>query len=325
MFKNFLKIFISVGLLALLATKLDWHQVWARTTQLSWWALPIAIVLQMLIWALANVRWWILIRVHGLGHTYGNLIQPTLIGAFFNNLLPSSAGGDLFRIYHIYRQGHGATVSVSPILTERAVGLMCMFALATFAVYFFHQRSASISALLNLLPWLLLVGILGLVILSIPKYYYYFHRLLERWRKLKPVSMLLNISEATHTYLSRPRVLVVLILTSFALQLLQIMVFLILGLGIQATLPASQYLFIVPVILVVASIPITIGGLGIREATAITLFTAAGMSQDNAAAISLLFIPVLVLSGMPGLWFFFRMKDHKSFYKKATHMDVGSV
>jgi len=75
------------------------------------------------------------------------------------------------------------------------------------------------------------------------------------------------------------------------------------------------------VVLVAASIPVTVGGLGVREAAAITLFVSAGMSQENAAAVSLLFIPVLLLSGLPGLWFFLRMKGHKSFYDKATHAD----
>lgn len=316
-----LKIVVSAGLLAILAFKLDWREVFDRATQLAWWTLPVATAIQIMVWALANVRWWLLIRVHDLGHTYGDLLRPTYIGAFFNNLLPSSTGGDLFRMYYIYRQGHGAAVAVSPIVTERAVGLICMIGLATATIFRFSAGTPVFQTLSALLLWLLACGLGGIVIASVPVTYYAFHRLLERWNSLRPVAGLLHITEAIHTYLRRPGLLFWLVIISLVLQGLEIAIFLILGSGVGASLPPTQYLFIVPVMLVAASIPVTVGGLGVREAAAITLFVSAGMSQENAAAVSLLFIPVLLLSGLPGLWFFLRMKGHKKFYDKATHTD----
>lgn len=323
MIKGALKIIVSIGMLAFLATKLDWYQVLDRAAHLAWWTLPLATAIQILVWAVANTRWWLLIRVHALGHTYGNLLKLTYIGAFFNNLLPSSTGGDLFRMYYIYRQGHGAAVAVSPIATERVVGLICMVALAAVTIFQFSQDTQFFHALRTVLFWLLAVGAAGIAIVSFRGTYYTFHRFLERWIRLKLVAGLLGITEAAHTYLSRPRLLALLVLISLSLQGLQIAIFLILGAGVDAALEPTQYLFIVPVILVAASIPVTVGGLGVREAAAVTLFTAAGMSQENAAAVSLLFIPVLLLSGLPGLWFFLRMKGHKQFYNRATQTDFG--
>jgi len=323
MIKSILKIIVSIGLLGFLALKLDWREVLERAALLSWWSLPLATAIQILVWGIANTRWWLLIRVHGLGHTYFNLVRPTYIGAFFNNLLPSSTGGDLFRMYHIYRQGHGAAVAVSPIVTERAVGLLCMVALATVSIYHFSQETELFNALRTLLFWLLACGIIGVGVVAFPATYYRFHRFLERWERFRPVAGLLGITEATHTYLKRPYILIALVIISLTLQGLQIVIFLILGAGVDAGLSAEQYLFIVPVILVAASIPVTVGGLGVREAAAVTLFTAAGMSQENAAAVSLLFIPVLLLSGVPGLWFFLRMQGHKQFYDKARHTDFS--
>jgi len=323
MVKSALKIIVSIGLLVLLAAKLDWYAVLERAAQLSWWMLPVAAGIQMLVWALSNLRWWLLIRVHSLGHTYSSLLKPTFIGAFFNNLLPSSTGGDLFRMYHVYRQGHGAAVTVSPIITERAVGLLCMVALATAMIFSFSDESALFQGLRTVLLWLLACGLAGAVIVTVPASYYAFHRFAQRWDRFRPVAGLLGITEAVHTYLSRPYVLIALVAISLTLQGLQIVIFLILGTGVEAVLKPSQYLFIVPLVLVAASIPVTVGGLGVREAAAITLFTAAGMSQEHAAAVSLLFIPVLVISGLPGLWFFLRMKGHKQFYTRATRADFS--
>jgi hypothetical protein len=323
MIKNILKVIVSVGLLALLATKLDWKEVLDRATQLTWWTMPLALALQILVWAFSNMRWWMVIRVHKLGHTFMDLLKPTYIGAFFNNLLPSSTGGDLFRMYHIYRQGHGAALAVSPIVTERAVGLLCMVGLATITIFSFSHDSGLFDALRTILFWMLLCGILAIAIVSIPATYYVFHRFLERWDRFKIVAGLLRITEAIHTYLSRPGLLALLILTSLIMQAFEILIFIILGYGVGSGLDATQYLFIVPLILVAASIPVTVGGLGVREAAAITLFTSAGMSQGDAAVVSLLFIPILLMSGLPGVWFFIRMKGSRQFYDKATHTDFS--
>ncbi|HSH43783.1 MAG TPA: lysylphosphatidylglycerol synthase transmembrane domain-containing protein, partial [Arenicellales bacterium] len=279
--------------------------------------------LHMVVWAMSNFRWWLLLRTHSLGHAFGDLLKPTFIGAFFNNLLPSSTGGDLFRMYHVYRQGHGAAAAVSPIVTERAVGLLCMVALATAAAFRFGDGTPFFHGLRTVLSWLLAAGVAGITIATIPSTYYVFHRFLERWAGFRPVDALMDITEAIHTYLARPWLLVILVAVSLALQGLQIVIFLILGTGLEAGLATSQYVYIVPIVLVAASIPVTVGGLGVREAAAVTLFTAAGMSQEHAAAVSLLFIPVLVLSGLPGLWFFLRMKGHKQFYERATRADFS--
>lgn len=323
MIKSALKIIVSIGLLVLLATKLEWKDVLDRAAQLAWWMLPVAAAIQMVVWALSNFRWWMLIRVHLLGHTYSGLLKPTFIGAFFNNLLPSSTGGDLFRMYHVYRQGHGAAAAVSPIITERAVGLLCMVALATLMIFQFSAETRLFQGLRTVLFWLFVCGAVSVAVVSVPATYYGFHRFLQRWDRFRPVAGLLGITEAIHTYLSRPYLLIALVVVSLILQGMQIIIFLILGAGVEATLEPSQYLFIVPVVLVAASIPVTVGGLGVREAAAITLFTSAGMSQEHAAAVSLLFIPVLLLSGLPGLWFFLRMKGHKQFYSKATRTDFS--
>jgi len=322
MIKNVLKFVVSIGLLALLAAKLDWREVLDRAALLSWWSLPLATAIQMLVWAMANTRWWLLLRTHGRGHTYGHLLRLTYIGAFFNNLLPSSTGGDLFRMYHIYRQGHGTAIAVSPIVTERVIGLLSMIALATVSILHFSHDTAVFNALRALLPWLLACGMTGVAIVAFPATYYLFHRFLERWRRFKPVAGLLGMTEAAHTYLRRPYALLALVVLSLGLQGLQILIFLILGAGVDAGLAPEQYLFIVPIVLVAASIPVSVGGLGVREAAAVTLFTAAGMSAENAAAVSLLFIPVLLLSGLPGLWFFLRMRAHKDgFFDQSARAD----
>jgi hypothetical protein len=323
MIKNLIKIAVSALLLAALAYKLDWSEVGASLSGISWWYLPIAVALQMLSFVLGNVRWWLLLRTHRLGHRLLGLLPQYFVGAFFNNVLPSSTGGDLLRMYYVYRQRHGAAVAASPVLTERLLGLVTIVGIATVALPFLDQANGVVAALAHVMPWLCAGAVAGLIFLGCRPCYYLLHNFLQRWSRFRIVGTALKVAEASHTYLARPGLVLRLIALSLAIQAAEILLFYSLGTAVGANLEFWHYVLIVPLLLAAAAIPVSIGGLGVREAAAITLFTSAGMGSGDAAAVSLLFIPILLAASLPGLYFFLTMKDHERFYEGATQSELA--
>jgi len=324
MIKNLVKIAVSALLLAALAYKLDWSEVGASLSDLSWWLLPVAVGLQILAFVLGNIRWWLLLRTHRLGHSLLGLLPQYFVGTFFNNVLPSSTGGDLLRMYYVYRQKHGAAVAASPVLTERLLGLVTIVAIATAALPFLSHSNPVVDALAHVMPWLCAGAVLGLFFLGCRPCYYALHNFLERWSRFRIVRTALNVAEASHGYLARPGLVLQLVTLSLAIQGAEIVLFYTLGAAVGASLDLWHYVLIVPLLLAAAALPVSIGGLGVREAAAITLFTSAGMGAGDAAAVSLLFIPILLAASLPGLYFFLTMKDHDRFYKGATHSELAN-
>jgi uncharacterized protein (TIRG00374 family) len=318
-----IKIVISLALLALLAFKLDWVSVAHSASRLAWWALPTALVVQVLVLVIANLRWWVLLRTHRLGHTRRELLPQYFIGAFFNNLLPTSTGGDLFRMYYIFRQQHGSAIAVSPVITERLLGLATMIGIAALVVPFARQDHQIIRLLSHTLPWIFVIAIAGLALLGSRFTYRPLHNFFQRWERYRAVGALLHIAEASHQYINRPVIVIKLVLMSICIQLLEVVVFMSLGDGMGANMEVTSYLVTVPVVFFAASAPVSIGGWGVREAVAVALFSAAGMSQAHAATVAVLFIPVLLLSSVPGLIFFLRTKNHKDLYERASHSDLS--
>ena len=49
-----------------------------------------------------------------------------MIGAFFNQTLPSSIGGDAVRLWLVNRTGAGWRAATYSILTDRAIGLIAL-------------------------------------------------------------------------------------------------------------------------------------------------------------------------------------------------------
>jgi hypothetical protein len=59
-------------------------------------------------------------------------------------------------------------------------------------------------------------------------------------------------------------------------------------------------MFIVPVIFVFTGIPISIGGLGVRENTIVFMLTRFGISSSDAVAFSLFILFVFILNAIAG-------------------------
>ena len=102
-------------------------------------------------------------------------------------------------------------------------------------------------------------------------------------------------------YLRRPISLAPAIVLSAFLQFSLAVCQYLLGLGLRLEIPLTTFLLIVPITNVIASLPITINGLGLREATYLVLLGMAGVSKDQAVALSILFFAATLAGGLTGM------------------------
>jgi uncharacterized protein (TIRG00374 family) len=309
---RFLKYLFSAGLLVFLATRLDWDMVRASLLKLEWWALPLAVLLHTGAYVFGAIRWRTLLRVTDVNYALSHLLPPYFIGAFFNNILPSSTGGDIYRIYHIHTRQHDIGAAISPVLTDRIIGLATMLLIAVLMYPFYPGNQDEITALARLAGYGLLGLIMLLALIGIAPTYRTIQQWIGRWRWRRPADTLSGIIDTSNQCLKHPLILLNVSLSSVASHVCIVLAFWVLAQGIGATASLLTFLFLVPLVLVVAGMPISVGGLGVREAAAVTLFVLSGMEQANAAAVTLLFIPVVLISGLPGLYFFLTSRSEKT-------------
>lgn len=327
---RFFKIAVSVALLALLLYTQDITRIVDSVREAKWWVIPLAVTLQLLLFSLANVRWWVLLNHHACGYRPATLLAPYFIGIFFNNVLPTTLGGSLFRMYYIYRDNHDAVIAASPIITERLLGFVAMIATVAVIVPFLSGEYTYVRVLANALPWLLAFAVVVLALIGSRRTYRYVQAALARLHRFKVVATMLRIVEAVHTYFSHPRLVAQVFAISVGLQVMTAGVYYLLGLGLGATLALLDYLVIVPLVFMAATLPVSIGGLGVREVAAVSLFVAAGMSPGHAGALAFLYLVVLLLSSAPGLYLLLTFQDFRRLYLQAciwritNHADKGA-
>jgi hypothetical protein len=320
-----LKILISLALLGYIVIELDWSALIETAGTMAWWGLPLATLTLLVTLYLGTVRWAVLLRTHHPEYHTNSLFRPYLIAALFNNVLPSSTGGDLIRSFYIYRYSRDAVCAVSPVITERVLGLVVLVGINVLAIYFTGAIRVVSAGLWSTLLILLAVAVTVLGLTAIPATYWPLHRLLERLARFRVITVLLRIGEATHGYLRQPGILLALLVYSVAAQMLAIMIYLVLSRALSVEISFTALLVVVPLGLIMASLPISLGGIGVRELTVVTLLTRFGVNEHDAAAVALFFIPVVVLGSLPGLYYYLTGADSKEIMRGASSGKLDSA
>jgi uncharacterized membrane protein YbhN (UPF0104 family) len=109
---------------------------------------------------------------------------------------------------------------------------------------------------------------------------------------------LVRIRTAVHATAGRPEVLLAALATGMLLQTLLIILNYWLGTAMGLEIPLYVWLFVWPLAKISALLPVTQGGIGVREAALAVLFAPFGVSAAEAIASGLAFTAIVVAGGM---------------------------
>src|ERR1700686_4196774 len=163
-----LKIFVSAALLYLALRKANFSDLASRidVASLGWIGLAIAVTfLQIFVGVL---RWRVVSAECGAPLATRQAMRFNLIGAFFNQTLPSSIGGDAVRLWLVARGGAGLRAATYSIFVDRAIGLIALAIIILATLPWSYRRIADPngrSALL-LVDFAALAGGVGFLVLG---------------------------------------------------------------------------------------------------------------------------------------------------------------
>jgi len=277
---NALKIVVSAGLLIyLLAFQINLGELWHVVRQARWGYLGAAMVLMIAGTALRAVRWQVLLQALDIEVPLRRLVHLYFVGAFFNIFLPSGLGGDAVRMAELAHSTKRAPEAIGTTLVDRATGLWVLFILALLALPFsftlLPQGWAPMIALGTL------GGVLGgWVVMGTPLVPWLGSKVrLPGQEKLERFYR--SVSQLGYRALGKACVV------SLIFDVLLIVFNMLIAYGLGVDQPLGIFLLFTPIISFSLALPISIGGLGVREQTYILLFSPLGVSDTAAVAMSL--------------------------------------
>ena len=298
--------------------EVEWdNSILASPGDLSWsWILP-GIFLAGVTVLLTAFRLWVLLLAQGIRITLWRSVELTLIGNLFNLLAVGSIGSDAARIFLLIRDHPERKMAVTlAVMFDHLVGLIAMsvvfFALTAGRFDALASQSEETRAILKF-SWVFFSGGLALIgfmfVMSAPP----IHNRIKAKLIHTRFAMMRKFPEALDVY--RTKWGHALLATAAAIVMLPIY-YASFWCGARAAgsmVDATPILIAMPVVDMLSAMPLSISGLGVREASMkILMEDLTGMKPDIAVAATLIgFACSLIWTLMGGL-LFLRPRDRAS-------------
>lgn len=288
-----LKFLMGAGLLLLLFRRqnIRWPDLAETVTHLSaqplWLAATLLLVAACLL--CGALRWWTALAGLGVRLSRRRAAALFLVGHFFNGFLPGSTGGDVARAFYMAREMRGQRPeAILSIVVERLAGVAILLLLTLGGLLVVTKPGAL--PLAESLPVVCGIAVLALVT-GLALFRRYSGGGLPGWigRHTRFGSLAHRLFDAWRLCQAQPALLLRLLGWSLLQHLFAVASWLTLawGLGLGASVQTVPFLLLVPAVLTAQMLPLTPGGLGVREGAAAALLPAAGIAPHMAMLTAL--------------------------------------
>lgn len=310
-----LKLVLGIGLLGFIISRIEIRDAVAQIRSASVDYLLLAVLFQLVAKIIWTGRWQTVLKLNDIQRGFWELMGIVHIGLFFNNFLPSSIGGDAIRGYYASNSNAGLAKSYGSLIIERTIGLLALALLVVVAVSY-----AILGGTLQSSDALLIVAGAGSLFLFLVGMSFLFwdgwHRLLLAIARPFPrVSAICSdISNSLKMFRRAnwtSRTLV--IISSTALQIVAVYFYLMCARSLGISTPTVLFFVIIPVAIVIAMLPISLNGLGVRETALVALLVRQGVDETQVGAFAILALAIsTAFSLIGGIVYIFWRPRHTS-------------
>jgi uncharacterized membrane protein YbhN (UPF0104 family) len=298
-----LKAIVSVVLLGVLFAQADLDGLSAavRRASLGWLAAALALYLVMIL--MSAWRWNLLLSAQRISVSARLLVNSFLVATFFNHFLPSNIGGDVIRIRDTSRPAGSLGRATAIVVLDRGLGLLGLLFVAAVGATLAGLPAAG--ARLPLDPrWLWLTfaaaGAAAVALFARP----------EAIRRLLAGTPLMR-REAIHTRVERlvdmlrtfrdePLAVLACFAGAILAQAVLVVFYLAIARSLHIPISVLHLAVVVPMSFVAQLLPISVNGLGVREAAFTYYFGALNLPVESALVLSLLGAGLVLVFSLSG-------------------------
>jgi uncharacterized membrane protein YbhN (UPF0104 family) len=294
------RILVSLALLYLALRGINFAAIQSRLSQINVGWIALAVLITVVQIFLGALRWREISERCQAPLTDMQAFRYNMIGAFFNQTLPSSIGGDAVRLWLVNRTGAGWRAATYSILTDRAIGLIALALIIVASLPWSYGMIADSRGRLALVivDFTALAGGLGFLLLGFLPW-----KWLKTWWPTKHVHACSVIAKKVlFDRRSGPKIAIL----SLSVHVLAVVIAWCAVRSISAPADFEQVFMLIPPIMLITMMPISIAGWGVREATMMVAFGYAGLAQTDGTVVSILFGAVYFIVGAVGglVWIF---------------------
>ncbi len=250
-------------------------------------------------------KWWLILKKQGFNLNFSYVLKLYYIGAFYGFITPAHIGSLIRAHYLKNKTKKGLIECASGIIIERIFDLFTIFIFAFIGALFLLKSSVGIISPIIVSFIVFLIAILifmrkkrGMLFLSV-----FYNLLLPKNIKEKADNSL----DKFYNSLPKLRKLISIFLITIISWIIFYSQTYIFAKAFYINIPFPIFVSLVSIGTIIATIPISISGLGTREFTLITLFSLFNISPESVVSMSLVsFVTTGLIEGALGLYFAFK-------------------
>lgn len=251
--------------------------------------------------ALMAYRWLVLIRpfATAAGPSFRAVMRIFFVSTFVGTFLPASVGGDAVRAYALAREQVPGPAALASVLMDRMLGVLSILIMAVGGLVLVRALASNAGVLLALAVTAGLCLATGIAVFSSAARGWFAQ--LARWLPgVRLRSIADRLLDAVGAYASRQGDLANVLVGSIGVQVLRVVQAYLLGIAVGITQPVTLYFALIPVILLVMLLPVSINGIGVSQAAFVWFFAQAGVPNNLAFSLSVLFVALGIVGNLPG-------------------------
>lgn len=268
--------------------------------------LPLLFLVLLLNSFISTVKWHIFLKASGLKTNLGRLFRTYLGAGFLNLFMPSNVGGDFYRIYDTGVKTSDAARSTASVLADRITGFL--------AIVIFGLAASVAGAGRIKEPMLIVVPIAVFSALALLIALLYQQKILRKLLSITGLSKFRVIEKQTDNFLTAfqeyrksPGLFTKVMAISFSFQFMVIVFVFLMAKSLDINAPFPLFCMFVPLISLLEAVPVTMYGVGFREAGYLIFMHSAGGTDQDALSLSLLYVILsLLYSSLGGIVLLFR-------------------
>jgi len=246
-------------------------------------------------------RWRILLLAQGIAARVSYLMRSFMISVFFNNFLPSTIGGDVFRVYDSWRLGASKASAFAVVFVDRLLGFLALLVLTMIGLMAANPFASTIP----FLPFWVVGGFVGVVTLGVVL----FHtsaslelKIFEGQSRLVQLGrgFANKVSKGFSAFRGKTDTLAKAFGLSLLLQGNVVLQYFVFAEALHFSMSFLSFLLIIPLAIFVMLLPVSINGIGIRESVFVLFLSPWGIDKPEALALAWLAYGSYVIQGLLG-------------------------
>jgi glycosyltransferase 2 family protein len=296
-FSAIFKIGVTLLILGFVVRSVDLSSAWDHIANQNLPLVVLAGIVLVLQIGLGGTRWFIILRRLDAKPLLWETLKLFYVSVFFNSYVWGGIGGDLVRAWLSYRSNISAKTAITSVVLDRAAALAGVASLVLLtAPFFLYRVGASLPLLVPIF-----VSMIGLVAIFVAAQ---FERLPVSWLRFRALSLLQDLGGSVRQVFLRPTsvlpIIGVAILGQTALGAATYTV----ATSLNMPVTFLECVVLMQPVALVANLPISVGGWGVRETAMIALFGLIGVPASAALVLSIQLGLLSLIVALPGglLW-----------------------